>query len=156
MELTTDRCLITLCVCSVALSGLPLSNPTECSLTGFSVHGIISAGIFEWIAISKLQGLFLTQGIKPASPSAPALAGGFFTTDSPGKPILTFIVHHMLDSAIYELYVISHFKTLWQMFHLIYQWRKRLTMWLSCPRSQRQLMASDRVLASVHHQSLGS
>ena len=60
----------------------------------------------------ELQEIFLTQGIKPASPSAPAVAGGFFTTDSPGKPILTFIVHHMLDSAIYELYAISHFKTL--------------------------------------------
>ena len=25
-------------------------------------------------------------GIKPASPAFPALAGGFFTTESPGKP----------------------------------------------------------------------
>ena len=26
-------------------------------------------------------------GIKPASPMSPALAGGFFTTEPPGKPI---------------------------------------------------------------------
>ena len=27
-------------------------------------------------------------GIKPASLATPALAGGFFTTDTPGKPLL--------------------------------------------------------------------
>ena len=156
MELTTDRCL-SLCVyaqllCQVCLLATPLNVVWQASLS----MGLSQQEYLSGLPFPKLQGLFLTQGIKPASSSAPALAGGFFTTDSPGKTILTFIVHHMLDSAIYELYVISHFKTLWQMFHLIYQWRKRLTMWLSCPRSQRQLMASDRVLASVHHQSLGS
>ena len=30
-------------------------------------------------------------GIEPASPVSPALAGGFFTTDSPGKPIGTLL-----------------------------------------------------------------
>ena len=29
----------------------------------------------------------LEPGIEPASPEAPALAGGFFTTESPGKPL---------------------------------------------------------------------
>ena len=30
-------------------------------------------------------------GIKPASPVSPALAGGFFTTEPPGKPIVADI-----------------------------------------------------------------
>jgi len=33
-----------------------------------------------------LQGIFLTPGIKLASPVSPALAGGIFTTELPGKP----------------------------------------------------------------------
>ena len=30
-------------------------------------------------------------GIKPRSPAPPALAGGFFTTETPGKPLNAFI-----------------------------------------------------------------
>ena len=47
------------------------------------VHEISQAGILEWVAISFLQGIFLTQGIEPVSP---AQAGRFFTTEPPGKP----------------------------------------------------------------------
>ena len=32
-------------------------------------------------------GDLLEPGIESASPEAPALAGGFFTTESPGKPL---------------------------------------------------------------------
>ena len=32
-----------------------------------------------------LQGIFLTQGLN--EPTSPALAGGFFTTEPPGKPL---------------------------------------------------------------------
>ena len=31
--------------------------------------------------------IFLTQGSEPISPVSPALAGGFFTTEPPGKPL---------------------------------------------------------------------
>ena len=34
------------------------------------------------------QGIFPTQGSNPPSPVSPALAGRFFTTESPGKPCL--------------------------------------------------------------------
>ena len=37
----------------VTQSFLTLSNPMDCSLPGFSVHGIIQAKILEWIAISS-------------------------------------------------------------------------------------------------------
>ena len=36
-----------------------------------------------------LQGIFSTQ-IEPTSPESPALADEFFTTDSPGKPGITW------------------------------------------------------------------
>jgi len=30
-------------------------------------------------------------GIKPMSPASPALAGGFFTTEPPGKPLASVV-----------------------------------------------------------------
>ena len=41
-----------------------------------SVHGISQARILEWVAVHFLGDL----------PASPALAGGFFTTEPPGKP----------------------------------------------------------------------
>ena len=50
-------------------------KPMDCSLSGFSVHGI-SKTILEWVAISFSRDL-PNPGIKPASA---ALVGRFFTT----------------------------------------------------------------------------
>ena len=36
---------------AVAQSCLTLCNPMECSLLGSSVHGILQAGVLEWVAI---------------------------------------------------------------------------------------------------------
>ena len=33
-----------------------LCNPTDCSPPGFSVHGILQAGILEWVAIPFSRG----------------------------------------------------------------------------------------------------
>ena len=38
--------------CSVTKYCLTRCKPTDCSLPGSSVHGIIQAGILEWVAIS--------------------------------------------------------------------------------------------------------
>ena len=51
-----------------------------CSLPGFSVHGISQARILVWV---PPPGDLLNPGTEPAFP---ALAGGFFTTEPPGKP----------------------------------------------------------------------
>ena len=48
-----------------------------------SVHGILQAGILEWVAISFSRG-FLHPGIEPTSPT---LQGELPTTEPPGKPI---------------------------------------------------------------------
>ena len=59
----------------------------ECSPPGSSVHGISQVWILEWVAISFSRvGIFPNPGIKPVSL---VLAGGFFTTEPPGKPIHT-------------------------------------------------------------------
>ena len=50
----------------------------DCSLPGSPFHGILQARILEWVAIS----------FELMSPASPALAGGFFTTEPPGKPCL--------------------------------------------------------------------
>ena len=53
------------CCCLVAKSCPTLCNPMDCSLPGFSIHGISQARILESVAISFLQGIFLTEGLNP-------------------------------------------------------------------------------------------
>jgi len=57
------------------------------SLPGSSVYGILQARILEWVAMPS-SGDLPDSGIKPASLKSPALAGWFFTTEPPGKPLL--------------------------------------------------------------------
>ena len=55
----------------------------DCSPPGFSVHGVLQARILEWVAIPS-PGDLPDPRIELGSP---ALAGGFFTTEPPGKPL---------------------------------------------------------------------
>ena len=59
-----------------------LCNPMDCSRPGSSVHGILQARILEWVAISFSRGTSRPRDWTHAS----CLAGGFFTTEPPGKP----------------------------------------------------------------------
>ena len=43
---------IEVCYCSVTNSCPTLCDPMDCSPPGSSVHGILQAGILEWVAIS--------------------------------------------------------------------------------------------------------
>ena len=56
----------------------------DCSPPGSSIHEISQARILEWVAFPSL-GVLANPGIKLASPESPALAGGFFSTEPPGK-----------------------------------------------------------------------
>ena len=76
-----------LCLCSVAQSHLTLCNPMDFSPPGSSVHRIFRARILEWVAISFSSDL-PDPGIEPMSLASPTLAGSFFTTAPPGKPLL--------------------------------------------------------------------
>ena len=48
-----------------AQSCLTPCDPTDCSLPGSSVHGILQARILEWTVILFSRGIFLTQGSNP-------------------------------------------------------------------------------------------
>ena len=43
-------------------------DPMDCSLQDSSVHGILQAGILEWVAMSFPRELFLTQGLNLGLP----------------------------------------------------------------------------------------
>ena len=60
----------------------------DCSQPGSSVHEILQVRIQDWVAISS-PGDLPNPGTEPGSLTSPALAGGFFTTEPPGKS-LTF------------------------------------------------------------------
>ena len=62
-------------------SCLTLCDPVDHSLTGSSVHGVLQARILEWVAMPS-SGDHSDTEIKPASLMSPALAGGFFTTNT--------------------------------------------------------------------------
>ena len=60
---------IYICICIlVAQLCLTHCNPMDCSLLGFSVHGILQARITGVGCHSLLQGIFPTQGLKPGLP----------------------------------------------------------------------------------------
>ena len=74
-----------MCLYSIAKLCPTLCDPMDCSPPGSSVRGISQARILQWVAISFSRDL-LDSGIEPATPSSPALQGGFFTAEPPGKP----------------------------------------------------------------------
>ena len=72
------------CCCLVAKSWSTLCNPMDSSSPGFPIHWTSHLRILEWVAISFSRG-----SSRPRDQIAsPALAGGFFTAEPPGKPIL--------------------------------------------------------------------
>ena len=91
-RIVKDSPLASYCACSwlllfVVVQSLShvwlFCHPMDCSLPGSSVHGIFQARVLEWVAIS-FSGDLPNSGIKPPSP---ALAGRFFSTEPPGKPV---------------------------------------------------------------------
>ena len=64
----------------------------DCSLPGFSVHGISQARIPEWVAISP--GDLPDSEIEAVSP---APAGRFFITVPPGKPRASNYLHFIFS-----------------------------------------------------------
>ena len=69
------------CVCEL-LSHVPLFDLTVWSPPASSVHWLFQARILVWVATS-FSGDLSDPGIEPTSP---ALSGGFFTPELPGKP----------------------------------------------------------------------
>ena len=61
-------------------------NPTHCSQSGSSVHGISQARILSALPFPS-PGELLNPGIEPMSPEL----GGFFITEPPGKLVNNFV-----------------------------------------------------------------
>ena len=72
-------------MCLATQSCLTLCNILDCSQPGSPVHGVLQAKILEWDVISYSR-VLTDPGIEPKSLESPALAGGFFTPEPPGKP----------------------------------------------------------------------
>ena len=79
----TELCRkLLVCACVCVLRGVCFFyDPVDCSPPGSFVRGTSQARWLEWVAL-PFSGIFPTQGSNPS----PALAGGFFTTESSGKP----------------------------------------------------------------------
>ena len=78
----SDRTAILACVCAQSPSCLTFCDPKEYSPPGSSVHGISQAEYWSGLPFPS-PGNLSNPWIKTASP---ALASGFFTSESPGKP----------------------------------------------------------------------
>ena len=74
---------------ALSLSRVQLSAApwTVCSPPGSSLHGILQAGILEWVAVSSSRGSPRPRD-QTRVPVSPALAGRFSTTEPPRKPSL--------------------------------------------------------------------
>ena len=93
-------------------------NSMDCSLPGSSIHGISQARILEWIAISFLQGIFLTQGRRDSYlfrilhwqvdslPLAPP--GKTQISGSYGNSMLKFFrTHQTIFHSSYTIYILN-------------------------------------------------
>ena len=68
-------------------SCLTLCSPVDCSLPGSSVHGILQARMLEWVAMPSSRGSSWPGDWTCIS----CVAGGFFITELPGKPMVLYI-----------------------------------------------------------------
>ena len=67
---------------------LTLCDPMDSSLSASSVHGIFQARIWSGFSFPP-PGDLPKSGIEPVSPTSLALEGRFFTTEPPGKKLLS-------------------------------------------------------------------
>ena len=77
---------VCVCVCVRAQSCPTLWYPMDCSPPCSSVHGILQAGILEWVAIYSSRGSSWPRDQTWVS-SITFIAGGFFTTRTTGEAL---------------------------------------------------------------------
>ena len=83
---------------------LTLCNPTDCSLPGFSVHGISHARILEWVAISFSRDL-PNPGMEPRSP---LLQVDSLLSEPPTNPLRDHLISYLQMHITYIYYVTSY------------------------------------------------
>ena len=72
---------VSVCVCVCAVLSHVLWDPMDCSPPGSSVLGILHVRILEWVAI------FSSRESSEPGDHFSCIAGRFFTTEPPGKPL---------------------------------------------------------------------
>ena len=65
---------------------LTLRNPMDCNLQTPLSMGFLRQEYWSWLPFPP-PGDLPDLGIESTSPASPVLAGGFFTTEPPGKPL---------------------------------------------------------------------
>ena len=98
----SERFWICVCACSVVSD----SASHGLSSAGFSVHGILQAGILERVAISFPRGSS-HPGIEPKSLASSALAGRFFTSWAMGEALMDLIYCYFKMICLETLYIIN-------------------------------------------------
>ena len=95
------------CACRLQLC-LTLCDPMDCSPPGSSLQGISKARILERVAISFSRGS-CQPGMEPESSASPTLAGGYFTTQPPGKPLTTLRTSYKWNHAVFAFLGLVYF-----------------------------------------------
>ena len=85
--------------CLVTKSCLTLCNPMNCSPPGSSVHGISQARILNWVCHFLLWGSSWPRDRTWVS----CLAGGFFSTEPPGKPFRHYYPSELQGPSCFRL-----------------------------------------------------
>ena len=85
---------------------LALFNPTNCSPSGFPVHGISQARILEWVAMLSLRRSSQPTDRTP-SLASPALQADSLSTEPPGKP--QFITLEMIKFLLFNCHMLTTF-----------------------------------------------
>ena len=83
------------CCSLLGKSCLTFCNPMDSSPPGSSVHGISQARLLGWVTISFSRGYSHPRD----QTQVPWLAGRFFTTEPPGKP-LSFNVYLLIEDCL--------------------------------------------------------
>ena len=98
----------------VTQSCLTLWDPTNCSLSGSSIHGIPQARILEWIAVPFSRGSSWPRDLTQVS----CTTSRFFTIWATGKIMKVITIHLKCLGRIYkQKYKIKHFNNLNSHYH---------------------------------------
>ena len=110
--------LITLFCCCYSLSCVRLfCDPMDCSPPESFVHGIFQARILEWVVISFSRGSSWPRD----QICIFCITGRFFTSEPPGKPILTSLVFCLLYiSGLEDFFYFSISSTVYWKEYLFY------------------------------------
>ena len=100
------------CYCLVAKSCQTLCNPMNCSLPGFSVHGILQARILKWVDISFSRG-----SSQPRDQTHVSCLTGRFSTTEPSREAPVYLTISLLfwrrnwDSLLALCFLLSYPKS---------------------------------------------